>query len=62
MVGALTAMAHFLDMSVVGEGIETSKQWDELKNLACDDGQGFVMAKPMAPHDLVALVKRAATS
>lgn len=62
MVGALTAMAHFLDMSVVGEGIETSKQWDELKNLACDDGQGFVMAKPMSPRDLVALVKRAATS
>jgi diguanylate cyclase (GGDEF)-like protein/PAS domain S-box-containing protein len=62
MVGALTAMAHFLDMSVVGEGIETSKQWEELKNVACDDGQGFLMAKPMAPDDLVALVKRARSS
>ncbi|HEX7104911.1 MAG TPA: EAL domain-containing protein [Acidothermaceae bacterium] len=58
MIGALTAMAHFLDMSVVGEGIETSKQWAELKNLSCDDGQGFVMAKPMAPSDLLALVQR----
>ena len=58
MIGALTAMAHFLGMSVVGEGIETSKQWEELKNLSCDDGQGFVVAKPMSPQDLLALMTR----
>jgi diguanylate cyclase (GGDEF)-like protein/PAS domain S-box-containing protein len=59
IVGALTAMAHFLDMTVVGEGIETSKQLDELKNLACDTGQGFVVSRPLEPADLVELLARA---
>ena len=56
IVGALTAMAHFLDMTVVGEGIETTKQWDELKNLDCDDGQGFLVARPLEPADLLAMI------
>ena len=57
IVGALTAMAHFLDMTVVGEGIETTKQWDELKNLNCDDGQGFLVAQPLLPADLLTMLE-----
>jgi diguanylate cyclase (GGDEF)-like protein/PAS domain S-box-containing protein len=49
IIGAITAMAHALGMSVVGEGIETEMQLGELTALGCDEGQGFLLARPMAP-------------
>jgi EAL domain-containing protein (putative c-di-GMP-specific phosphodiesterase class I) len=48
IVAAVIAMAHGLDMSVVGEGIETVAQLDELVELACDDGQGFLPGLPLS--------------
>jgi diguanylate cyclase (GGDEF)-like protein/PAS domain S-box-containing protein len=57
IIGALIAMAHFLDMTVVGEGIEQQSEWDELRDLGCDHGQGFLFARPLAPAQLSALVK-----
>ena len=57
IVGALTAMAHFLNMTVIGEGIETSQQWTELRNLNCDDGQGYLVCKPVPPDQLLALLR-----
>jgi diguanylate cyclase (GGDEF)-like protein/PAS domain S-box-containing protein len=49
IIGAITAMAHALGMSVVGEGIETNLQLDELTKLGCDIGQGFLLARPVPP-------------
>jgi diguanylate cyclase (GGDEF)-like protein/PAS domain S-box-containing protein len=54
IIGAITAMAHALGMSVVGEGIETDRQLGELTELGCDEGQGFLLARPVPP-DKVAL-------
>jgi diguanylate cyclase (GGDEF)-like protein/PAS domain S-box-containing protein len=56
IVGAVTAMAHALGISVVGEGIETSHQLDTLAALECDQGQGFLFARPLLPEAVVALV------
>ena len=56
IVGAVTAMAHALGISVVGEGIETSLQLDTLAGLDCDQGQGFLFARPLLPEAVVALV------
>ena len=56
IVGALTAMAHFLNMTVVGEGIETPQQWQQLRDLQCDDGQGYLVSKAIPPDQLVALL------
>lgn len=49
IIGAITAMAHALGMSVVGEGIETDLQLGELTALGCDEGQGFLLARPLSP-------------
>jgi EAL domain-containing protein (putative c-di-GMP-specific phosphodiesterase class I) len=49
-------MSHALGMSVVGEGVETSRQLDTLVGLDCDQGQGFLLARPMPPEEVVALV------
>lgn len=55
IIGALTAMAHFLNMRVVGEGIERRVEWEQLQAVDCDEGQGFLVARAMAPEDLAAL-------
>jgi diguanylate cyclase (GGDEF)-like protein/PAS domain S-box-containing protein len=56
IVAALTAMSHALGISVVGEGVETSHQLDTLTGLDCDQGQGFLLARPMSAGAIVALV------
>ena len=50
IIGAITAMAHALGMSVVGEGIETDRQLGAARpRLGCDEGQGFLLARPLPP-------------
>ena len=40
-------------MAVVAEGIETQEQWNTLKAMGCDMGQGFYIAKPMPLQTLI---------
>jgi predicted signal transduction protein with EAL and GGDEF domain len=40
-------LAHNLGLSVVAEGVENSKVWDALRELSCDEAQGYHMGKPM---------------
>ena len=54
IVGAVTAMSHAL--GITGEGIETSHQLDTLAGLDCDQGQGFLFARPLSPEAVVALM------
>ncbi|WP_149203195.1 EAL domain-containing protein [Actinotalea subterranea] len=56
LVGAVIAMAHGLGMSVVGEGIETPAQLRELIEMACDDGQGFLLGQPLSHGEVAQLL------
>lgn len=40
-------MAHKLRIKSVAEGIETQQDWEILKSLGCNIGQGYLFAKPM---------------
>jgi EAL domain-containing protein (putative c-di-GMP-specific phosphodiesterase class I) len=40
-------MAQQLRMQVVGEGIEDQDDWDYLRGLGCEVGQGYFIAPPM---------------
>jgi EAL domain-containing protein (putative c-di-GMP-specific phosphodiesterase class I) len=55
IIAAITAMAHALGMSVVGEGIETNRQLGELTALGCDAGQGYLLARPLPPEQVAVL-------
>ncbi len=55
IVGAVAAMAHALGMSVVAEGIETDAQRVALASLGSDQGQGFLLARPVRPEAVVEL-------
>jgi diguanylate cyclase (GGDEF)-like protein/PAS domain S-box-containing protein len=46
MVEATLALSHRLGLESVAEGIETEAQWHQLRDLGCDEGQGFLFAKP----------------
>ncbi len=41
-----------LGLETIAEGIETQFQFDYVKKLGCDEVQGYLCAKPMAPDDL----------
>lgn len=47
-------IARKLHLVVVAEGVETHEDWLLLKQLACDQVQGFFIAKPMPGEALVA--------
>lgn len=47
IVRAIINLARTLGLKVVAEGIETNVQLDLLKELNCEGGQGFLLAKPM---------------
>jgi diguanylate cyclase (GGDEF)-like protein/PAS domain S-box-containing protein len=53
IIAAITAMSHALGMSVVGEGITTTEQLNELTSLECDEFQGFLFAHPL-PAEAIA--------
>jgi diguanylate cyclase (GGDEF)-like protein/PAS domain S-box-containing protein len=55
IIAAVTAMAHALEMTVVGEGIETDGQHDNLVAMECDEGQGFAFAPPLRAAEIAAL-------
>jgi EAL domain-containing protein (putative c-di-GMP-specific phosphodiesterase class I) len=50
-------LAHELGMSVVAEGIETEEEWNILKQLGCDEGQGYWIGRPMAPEEIESWMK-----
>ena len=62
IIAAVTAMAHVLGMTVVGEGIETTLERDELAALDCDTGQGYLFAVPLPPDEVANLWTTPATA
>ena len=51
---AIVAMGHSLHMKVVAEGVETRAQAACLRELGCDEMQGYLLSRPMNPTALVA--------
>jgi EAL domain-containing protein (putative c-di-GMP-specific phosphodiesterase class I) len=47
IVAAVVTMAHALDMATIGEGIESTAQYEHLQALGCDQGQGHLFAEPV---------------
>ena len=56
IIRAIIAMAKSLDLKVVAEGVETREQLDFLREQGCDEAQGYLISRPIAPIDLGGLV------
>jgi PAS domain S-box-containing protein/diguanylate cyclase (GGDEF)-like protein len=46
MVRSVLAMAEALNLRVVTEGVETEEQLDILRELGCDEAQGYLLGRP----------------
>ena len=58
MVRSTIELAHSLGLRVVCEGIEDQACLDFLKENGCDYAQGYFIAKPLPPQELVPLLAR----
>jgi diguanylate cyclase (GGDEF)-like protein len=59
IVKAMISLAHSLNLKVVAEGVETPEQLAFLKNLGCDQYQGFHFSAALMPADFVSLLRTA---
>jgi predicted signal transduction protein with EAL and GGDEF domain len=47
-----------LDMSVVAEGVELDEQWQQLREIGCAEGQGYLFSRPMTGDQLAQALQR----
>jgi EAL domain-containing protein (putative c-di-GMP-specific phosphodiesterase class I)/PleD family two-component response regulator len=52
IAGAVISLAHSLRLEVIAEGVETQAQHDLLRDMGCDQIQGYFHGKPMATSDV----------
>jgi diguanylate cyclase (GGDEF)-like protein len=58
ILGAVTALAQILNLTVVAEGIELEAQADIVRAAGCRTGQGFLFSTPVDPVDVPDLLGR----
>jgi diguanylate cyclase (GGDEF)-like protein len=62
IVRATVAMAHGLGLRVVAEGVESAAQLKALREVACDEAQGYRFGRPVPPEqvgDVISVFRRA---
>jgi diguanylate cyclase (GGDEF)-like protein/PAS domain S-box-containing protein len=55
---AMVVMAHRLGLKVVAEGLETEEQRQQLLDMGCDCGQGYLYARPVPAEAFEQLLQR----
>ncbi len=58
IVRAVVSLARNLGMEVVAEGIETVMQFDQLKALGCEQGQGYYFSEPVCGETATQLIEK----
>ena len=56
ITSAMVALGKGLDLTVVAEGVESQEQLAILKNMGCDQYQGFYRSPAIAPAELTKLL------
>ena len=59
IVRAIVTLAKTLNLRVTGEGIETDGQKNQLRDLGCDFGQGYLFAHPLTSEAVEGLLAQA---
>ena len=50
IASAIIALGHQLNMKIIAEGLETEAQARFLRDISCDELQGYLFSKPMSAH------------
>jgi diguanylate cyclase (GGDEF)-like protein/PAS domain S-box-containing protein len=62
IVDAVARIAHGLGARLVAEGVESAVHLARLREIGCDEGQGYLLGRPMAPEGLIRLLVPAAAA
>jgi diguanylate cyclase (GGDEF)-like protein/PAS domain S-box-containing protein len=54
---AIIGLGHDLGVAVVAEGVERPRQLEILREMGCDHGQGFLLARPVAPQGVESMIR-----
>lgn len=57
IVNAIIQMAHSLGLNTLAEGIETEEIRKRLEQYGCNDGQGYLFARPMPAHEFAEFLR-----
>ena len=60
IVRSVVALARTLGLRVTAEDIETGEQLEALRGLACDEGQGYLFARPGTADAVTTLLRETA--
>ena len=55
---AVISLGHKLNLRVIAEGVETEQQCRFLRDNDCDEMQGYLFSRPVAPNDFAAMLAR----
>lgn len=61
IIKSILSLASNLNLKVTAEGVETKVQADALKELDCDEIQGFYFSRPIPSKDFYFLLKSGKT-
>jgi EAL domain-containing protein (putative c-di-GMP-specific phosphodiesterase class I) len=56
IVSAVVDLASNLGLRSIAEGVETDDQLHRLRDLGCDQAQGYLFARPLPPTDVGGLM------
>lgn len=54
----IVQLADNLQLSTIAEGVETREQADMLKNMGCEEFQGFYFSRPQPPAEIEAMLAK----
>jgi EAL domain-containing protein (putative c-di-GMP-specific phosphodiesterase class I) len=61
IVRTIIQLAHDLGMRAVAEGIETQETCAQLVEVGCDEGQGFLLGRPMPADEVMDAIANSGT-
>lgn len=59
---AVISMSLAMNFNVIAEGIETKEQFEFLNSLGCQQGQGYLMSRPVPADEFVTLLMQPANA
>jgi diguanylate cyclase (GGDEF)-like protein len=62
IVAMIVSLAHTLGLKVIAEGVEDREQVRLLKDLGCDQIQGYLVSRPVPAQEVEALLRAAAAA
>jgi diguanylate cyclase (GGDEF)-like protein/PAS domain S-box-containing protein len=59
IVQAIIMLAHSLGLQVVAEGVESQVQLTQLRDMGCENAQGYFISRPLFADDIAPLIAKA---